>query len=418
MNVKGFTIIELLIAMAVAAILASALFAAFFQLNRSVNSTDSIMGNIQKAEQFEEIFERDLSGATLLLDNEKAKKEQTPETSPTTTGTGQAQQQPKKAEPKKAEPEKEAPEKPIIKNIFVSTNKADQLDTLSFISNNRIATFTAVGKTAVAKPLLVRITYQLKENPNQPGSFMLMRQESNELDMQKRSGRSYELLGGIKKLSLQFTSKIVKTTKKPAPESDKSSGKGQKDQKEPKKPQEPEQAGKQKTEISFKEGLNTWDSNELLQESQKTEKKQEESEEKTMPIPAFVKAELVLWDNQQQRESTYTINSAIVTDTYFTPKKRWSFMKFFEEMVPTDTNQQGSPTQPQKPGMPGIPGSPGKTAWRANFQGQHQGVPTNPGQTSWVPNTPGYNTGMPGIPAQTNVPTGNVPYFNFPGQRS
>ena len=135
MNRQGFTLIEVMIAIAIAAFMATVLFTALFQINTAVNITESLMTVNEKAARLQQLFEHDLAGATTLLDNEPPKPK---DKDLKTTSTGEKQEQ---AKTRRKTVEKK--EKHIIKKIFNSTNKGDQLGTLTFISNNPLLGFWA-----------------------------------------------------------------------------------------------------------------------------------------------------------------------------------------------------------------------------------------------------------------------------------
>lgn len=350
MNRQGFTLIEVLIAIAISAFMTTILFTALYQINSSVNVTASLMTVNEKAARLQQLFERDLSGATTLLDNELPKAKDK-ELTPTSTGDKQDRD-------KKEEKPTEKKEKHIIKKIFNSINKGNQLGTLTFISNNPLLGFwaTKAGSHEVGKPkpFLVRITYQLEEDPKAPGSYILMRQESVPLDYEKRSGRSYEVLDGIKSLSFKYTAKTVKTdeAKEEQAESPKPGVQGT--EKEPQK--KPETKARKKTEVTYTSNLTTWNSDEKTDEVAK----KEEPKEKRLPIPVFVDIEVVLWDDVQQREFKYIYTQEIITDTEFIQKKReWSFVSFFQKQQEKEKAEQTKTQQSTQPGMqkPSIPGT-------------------------------------------------------------
>ena len=339
MNRQGFTLIEVLIALAITGFMATVLFTALFQINNSVNVSESIMTVNEKAARLQQLFERDLSGATTLLDNNPPKpKDSDKDLKQTSTSDKQGQE-------KKEEKKSEKKEKHIIKKIFNGSGKS-----LTFISNNPLlgfwATKTGSFEAGKAKPFLVRITYQLEEDPKSPGSLILKRQESVPLDFEKRSGRSYEVLDGIKSLSFKYTSKTVKTIEAQEEKAEPAKPGAQSTDKNPQK-KPAQKAQKPKTEISYVSGLTTWDSDEKIE----SESKKEEPKEKRLPIPVFVDIEAVLWDNAQQRNFKYDFTLEIIPDTQFTQKmSKWSFMSFFQkQQEKTDGNKTPQPTVPKNP---------------------------------------------------------------------
>jgi prepilin-type N-terminal cleavage/methylation domain-containing protein len=356
MNHQGFTLIEVLLAVAITGFMATVLFSSLLQINSSVNITESIMTVNEKAARLQQLFERDLSGATTLLDNEPPKK-QDKDLKATPTG---AKQEP--AEKTGEEKSTEKKEKPLVKKIFYSTTKGNQLGTLTFISNNPLLGFcsTQAGsfQAGKAKPCLARITYELADDPLRPGAYILRRQESIPLDFEQRSGRSYEVLEGIKSLSFKYTAKTIKTIA--VQDTTKQQTQNSHADEQPKQPQQP------KEEIALTSNLSTWNTD----EQSEAEPKKEEPKEKKLPLPVFVDIEVILWDDAQQREYTYVFTIEIITDTEFTQKRRaWSFMSLFDKNKQPQQAQQNP--VPQKP-VPAQPKQVGFNPYRPNSQLQKQ----------------------------------------------
>ena len=171
------------------------------------------------------------------------------------------------------------------------------------------------------------------------------------LDYEKRSGRSYEVLDGIKSLSFKYTAKTVKTVEEKEEKTETTKPGAQSTDKDKQK-QPSKKAKKPKTEISYTSDLATWNSDEKTE----SEPKKEEPKEKKLPIPVFVDIEVILWDNAQQREFKYQFTLEILTDTEFVQKKRpWSFMSFFQKQQDKDKTDDKKGAQPPQPGAPKPP---------------------------------------------------------------
>jgi prepilin-type N-terminal cleavage/methylation domain-containing protein len=293
MNNKGFTLVEVMVAIAISGLIATILFTSLFQISSASTVAESVMTVNEKAARLMQLFERDFSGATTLLDNMPSRENT--DTRQTTT-TSQAPQ----------EKEGEDKEKKIIEKIFYSANKGTRLDMVSFISNNSLLGFwhttSSAFKAGGAKPLLTRITYQLEEDREMPGSYILTRQESIPLEFGQRSGKTYPVVGGIKSITLQYTSKTVRKTE---PKTDTQ-----------KRPQKMVQQ-KPSIDTIYTSNITTWDSDEYIKKAVK----KDGMEETTYPIPVFVDIEAVVYDTQQ-REVKYVFSIPIITDTEFTRTKR------------------------------------------------------------------------------------------------
>ena len=126
-------------------------------------------------------------------------------------------------------------------------------------------------KQAQPRPRIARVVYRLVPDKEVKNSYILMRQEGNDLDfnMYKIGGsiRAYELINGIKDISMQYTTIIEKKDKK-----------------------------EYKTAKEWKE-------------------EQENKEESTTILaPHIVEINLTLWDSIYQRDTSFTLTIPVVAD--------------------------------------------------------------------------------------------------------
>ena len=355
----GFTLIELIIAISIAGVMSIVLFRSLFQINMSTTLSDRVMSFDEKAERLVQLFDHDLAGATTLIDNEPPKEELATDMKQTPTAGGQ--QPSKKEDKEKKEPEKKP--KKIITKLFNSTNAGERLDTVTFVSNNPMTSYwisqhgtESAGKP---KPNLVRITYILKEDPENKDSFILKRQESVPLDWEKRSGKIYDVMTGIKNISVEYTQKIEKIIKieEKKEEASKDKGKTGQPSQQPAEPAgkqpKPSKGPKTKTEVEYKT-LKTWDTDQKEEEKAKQEEKEAKKEKeqiKKKPIPVLVKITASIFDNTLQRTVEFVFFVPIITDTEFAPKKHAQFQM---PRLPMP-GPQGGQAQPGA-GQPGAQG--------------------------------------------------------------
>ncbi len=140
----------------------------------------------------------------------------------------------------------------------------------------------------------------------------------NTLEFGQRSGKTYPVVGGIKSLSIQYTSKTVKKTEPKAEKIE--------DKKDTKAQQTPAKKQKPTIDTTYTLNIATWDSDEYIKKSVKKEGIQET----TYPIPVFVDIEAIVYDTQQ-REIKIRISIPIITDTEIAEKRRLlSFMSLFK----------------------------------------------------------------------------------------
>ncbi|KKP36050.1 MAG: hypothetical protein UR26_C0001G0094 [candidate division TM6 bacterium GW2011_GWF2_32_72] len=125
---------------------------------------------------------------------------------------------------KKSKEDEKDKVKPLEK-IFFSEKSDNNIGVLTFISSNPLQVFTAIGKEKIfgkPKPRIVRVYYWLEKSDDVLGAKKLMRGESvdlNYVDPTKKTKniRAFTIVDGVKELSFEYTYvevKKEKTTKK------------------------------------------------------------------------------------------------------------------------------------------------------------------------------------------------------------
>jgi len=269
MNRSGFTLIELLLASAIGAIVTGLLFGALFQINKAATIVDDRMDVESKIARLRDQLQHDLSAATILALEKNEKK-------------------PDDDTQKKADDQKEAKELKVPK-IFYSKQQGNNLGILTFITNNPRRQFWGEREVKL-QPLLARVVYKLQEDPQLRGSFVLMRQESPELQFDAYNSekiRSYRFMDGIKNLSFTFTAKID-------------------EEKQAKKDSQQKQQVEKTSETIFKI-LNEWDVEDTEKEKKQTKKQQ--------PIPVLVEVTGSMMSGRKGRIVPFNFAFAIRTDT-------------------------------------------------------------------------------------------------------
>jgi len=303
---SGFTLIEILIAIALSSIVATMLFSVFFQANRSARVVDSYVDMYTKAALVARQFERDISGAcvpwSLFLPDPA--QQPTPPPAPI----------PGKTIPQKPEPEKPAePEeskKKQLKKIFFSSSEGSNLKILTFITNNPTAQYWSeqIGKP---KPRLARVVYSIQKQTDivaNKDSYVLKRQEGTQLEYgaykkdDNKAARSFDVIDGIKSISIDYAVHIE-------------------DKKE-------NTSGVPKKNIKR---VSSWDSD-----------AQAESEEQMPMLPGLVTIKLQLWDQAMQKAVPFEFTVRVLGDG----------LPPAESAVP---QAQQAPTQPDaKKGTPPV----------------------------------------------------------------
>jgi type II secretory pathway component PulJ len=279
---SGFTLIELILAIFFSGIIMTILFSSFTQINKTGLLAEDLIDMDTRQQIVANQFQKDISGAFVPLqgivieEKIEEKKEAKDSVAEKKEKAMTVQQTKKKQE--------EKPQK-ILQYIFLSTNKGDQLDRLTFITNNPMRVYPYAQNTEV-KPNIVRVVYRLQADKEKKGRYSLMRQEGTVLDFgayKKDSNKpikAYELIGDIKNLSIDFL----------APQA----------LKEESKKKDEKQSDKKETEIPIIfDTKKEWHSNDL------------QKDKKQSQLPQFVIVRLTLWDNQQEYDRIITLHFEI-----------------------------------------------------------------------------------------------------------
>ncbi|MFA6066794.1 MAG: prepilin-type N-terminal cleavage/methylation domain-containing protein [Candidatus Babeliaceae bacterium] len=177
MNKRGFSLIELVIAMAVGSVILFAVYQTFNQIQKAALRLDAVLIKDTMIMPLYNQLEKDISAIYVPV--------------PLPAGPAPAQVAPVQASPAKPEEKKE------LEKIFYTTSKDSGLQELTFITTTPL-----VGYDEVA-PRLVRVTYALKQEPD--NVYTLTRTESSQLAYKPEKAtptKSYDIAQGIKKITL------------------------------------------------------------------------------------------------------------------------------------------------------------------------------------------------------------------------
>lgn len=243
MNKAGFTLIELIIGMAISAAVSVVIFVSFNQTQKSSTRIDEIISLDSRVSILQNQLEKDITG--VFVPNSMVPKP-----------NEKADQKAKKESKEKKEEEITKPDAQKIEKIFYSANQGKNLKDLTFITCNPLQIY------GQSRPRISRVTYLLKEDALRKGSFALYRQESSQLNDTK-GGFEYQIADGIKEFKVEYTVLIEK----------KEEEQKQKDAKEQKKSSE----------------LKTFSDWTFADKASTTQK------ENKFLIPMFVNVKVVLW---------------------------------------------------------------------------------------------------------------------------
>jgi prepilin-type N-terminal cleavage/methylation domain-containing protein len=267
----GFTLLEIIIAIALSSLLATMILAAVWQFSRTTRGIDERIDVYSRAMLVMHQLKKDISGACIPLEvlhaQEKKKQE----------GSRKIDAQTKSGSDAQGPAQEKKEEKKPLDTIFYGIQKDKNLTLLTFITNNPRTLFwnEQVGK---AVPKITRVVYRL-EPTDTDNSWALYRQESEQLAFsafkpgQEKSVRKYKLIDGIKSLRATF--------------------------------------------IEIRQGQGNAPDIQVYPEWNRERKETASSKEQQSLVPQAVELELVLWYGDTQREQAYTVFIPIVPDFQF-----------------------------------------------------------------------------------------------------
>ena len=187
----GFTLLEVLIATAIASILTVTLFFSYNQLNDSMRKVSDIADIYDTAILVEQLLFKDISGAFIpvqAIPTKEAKKKPESDKKPAEKPAEKPGEKEKKPAEKK-EPEATKGETkskvPLLKDPFIGTFKGDRMIMLSCITANPMRVYWG-EKTGEPKPNCIRVVYTLQEKKDKTKKepfYELYRQDGVKLDL-------------------------------------------------------------------------------------------------------------------------------------------------------------------------------------------------------------------------------------------
>jgi len=188
MKCRGFTLLELVLATAIASFISVMLIAMWQQMGGIQRRVEWYADVYSRAAIMMNQFERDISGSFVPMTLHPSKQ--------TKNGND--------ARIEKSD-----------KKLFWGDHK---LELLTCITNNPMRTYWS-AKTGKPQQRIARIVYRLVPDKKHEGSFVLLRQESPELDVKQftRSDskiRAYQVIDGIKSIHVTYTALIKKDENK------------------------------------------------------------------------------------------------------------------------------------------------------------------------------------------------------------
>ncbi len=299
--VKGFSLIEVMIAMVISVGLSTILFQSLSQSNTVFQRVVTFSGLERKMTIIQQVWDREISGIFI----------------PTVVWDEKLQNQDEEGGAKESPEEKkdEKDSKKDVNNTDKKDEKKDEKVPQSFvyetdeIGNLKMFTFiTANATTMYGEPQvrMSRIMYRLEPDKENSGEFLLTHQQSEKLDPKRfipgsHNGiRGYQILGGIKSMKLEFL--LEKQAEKPKDQN--------KDKKEePAQPEKKDSKDAKKEEpkkVRMLEVLKDWKEEkkeDIKTDEKKSDKKDakevevKKEEPKRPELPLFIHITLTIFDD-------------------------------------------------------------------------------------------------------------------------
>ena len=214
---KGFTLIEVLLATALAGIVSVFLMQMISRINSTQHTLDVRMSAYVRATLIQNQLDRDMNGATMFTEydysasQQKTNQEQDQETDSSPDPEESKNQIDKTDKTDKNKSDKKKPELKYPMQLFVATSQEGQLGELTFFSTNPVQSYWGL-KAGKARPKIVRITYRLvpEEKVKQP-SYRLTRQEvllsplgESNKSIASDEDKTYTLAEGIRDMTVKY----------------------------------------------------------------------------------------------------------------------------------------------------------------------------------------------------------------------
>ncbi len=295
---QGFTLLELVISIAIAAIISLSLTMLLNQSYASQTKLESLTQLNERATLFFTQLERDLMGATIPIENILALEAEQEKKSK--NKKDDAAQAPKKENGEKnnqtaaQDSKKEEPAYKPFDRVFYYNRGAQNRFFFSWVTRNPLQLHWG-SSVGAARPRIARVMYRLEQDATDKTLFKLIRSEGLDLTYapyEKHADPKYKgsaIIDGVKSIKVTCVAVIEKKD----------------EQKDAAKVPLANAAGQQKKEekppVTEVKVLDHWEWPLSKDDKQKDDKKSEE----LPPLPQGVRVELVLWDATHEREVTF-----------------------------------------------------------------------------------------------------------------
>ncbi len=195
-NSAGFTLLEIIIAIALSSLIALVLYTTFWQTQKTVKGIQALVAADMTQASLYYQLERDIMGFFLPS---RAIKKVPKHTTSLASPTQEILQ----------DKEKQEVSSPPITHVLYSAQERDMLNLLTFISTSSLPVF--VDPRQQESPIYaVRITYRLRKDPYNNHLYILTRHESTDLtfkvspEPQKMRASEYEIARNIRTVRITY----------------------------------------------------------------------------------------------------------------------------------------------------------------------------------------------------------------------
>ena len=308
--VKGFSLIEVILAMAISIGLMGILFQSLTQSNVVLQKVITFSALERKTTVLQQLWDREISGIIVpaMVWDENAQNQDAEGNQKESDSKDVAEKDQKESKDKTGSKDEKKEQKKLPQPFVYEMDEGGNLKMFTFITTNSVAIY---GEPQVR---LVRVMYRLQPDPENPGTFIVLHQQSENLDPKKFSTgsengvRCYPVIDGVKKLTCEFLVKkkdekekkekeaYKKDEKKETPAQESKDAK--KDEKEaPKKVRQLQALKEWKEEVEEKDTKKDAVEPEKKDTKEKAEKKEKKDEDKRPELPLFIHIALTLQDD-------------------------------------------------------------------------------------------------------------------------
>jgi len=323
---RGFSLMELMLALAIGSVLSGIMYMCLFQSQRVANSIENITNIQMRALITRRQIVRDISGAFIPMHILEPKKEKQEKPSSEKELVNDKKEKPKVKDDQKNEPdEKDKNIKERLAKVFDGTAGDIQFKQLLLVTNNPLEVYWS-NKAGRPKFRAEKITYRLEqEKKTGTPSYKLIRTTTYPKGSKgKEATQTYELVTGIKKITVSYIA-VIEEEEKDGKKSDTNTSKASN-----------VQAQTEKT--STKKEIKTftdWAVQSMADDDIRLQKK----------LPDFIAITLELWNSTKATSETFTFTVPIAWQE-IKHKPKASQQKPKSEQTASRTQAQQQPKQP------------------------------------------------------------------------